>query len=108
MEHRELWGDGPVCRRSLCPIRHETRKGKHLKMSRGIIYVVVQINPEEQIRVMQVHLKSRRIYPELDNRDTGESGDVYVRRNEAVILKNAMNRILEKNPSTKLLLMGDC
>jgi endonuclease/exonuclease/phosphatase family metal-dependent hydrolase len=82
-------------------------KQTQMKVSRGIINCLIQVNSHEQVRVMQVHLKSRRTSSEFDNPDTNEAGDAYIRRNEALILKNMMNRTLEKNPETKLLVMGD-
>ncbi|NJK90914.1 MAG: hypothetical protein HC904_03185 [Blastochloris sp.] len=78
-----------------------------LKVGRGINNVVIQVTPEFRMRTMMVHLKSKRPYPELDQSNPGEPGDSFVRRNEALILKNAMNRYLAEKPEEPLLVMGD-
>jgi len=80
---------------------------RQFKVGRGFINVVVQVTPTLQIRTMVAHLKSKRPYPELNDAATGEPGESFVRRNEALILKNAMNRYLTANPEIPLLAMGD-
>lgn len=78
-----------------------------MRMSRGIINSVIEIAPHYRIRIMQVHLKSKRKAPQLDDPETKETGDLIIRRHEAVILRNAIMRILDRNPHEKLLVMGD-
>ncbi len=68
-------------------------------MSRGILDVTIQINPDYQLRVLGVHFKSKRDVPEYDQ--------ATMRAREALYLKNYANRIIEKNPDVNLLLLGD-
>lgn len=78
-----------------------------LRVSRGIVNTVVQVAPHCQVRLMLLHLKSRRLAPDIGAEDSNEPGDAYIRRNEALIVKNAMNRYLDENPKQNLLVMGD-
>lgn len=77
-----------------------------MRVGRGFINVVIQITPTFRIRTMVAHLKSKRPFPEVETA-TEETGEMFVRRNEALILKNAMNRILAENPEIPLIAMGD-
>jgi endonuclease/exonuclease/phosphatase family metal-dependent hydrolase len=78
-----------------------------MRVCRGFINTVFEVEPGYPLRIVQAHLKSRRAAEEVVSDQPNEPGDAYIRRNEAVILKNALNRILEKNPGEKLLAMGD-
>lgn len=68
-------------------------------MARGILDMTVQINPDYQLRLLGVHLKSKR---KIDDYDEAE-----MRANEAIYLKNTINNILAADPDTNLLLFGD-
>lgn len=68
-------------------------------MSRGILDVTVQVNPDYQLRILGVHFKSKRDVPEYDQAS--------MRAREALYLKNYANRIIEENPEENLLLLGD-
>ncbi len=68
-------------------------------MSRGILDVTVQVNPEYQLRILGVHFKSKRDVPDYDQAS--------MRAREALYLKNYANRIIEENPEENLLLLGD-
>ncbi|MES2307782.1 MAG: endonuclease/exonuclease/phosphatase family protein [Verrucomicrobiota bacterium] len=74
---------------------------------RGLLHVRIQIRPDYELQLMQVHLKSKRPDPTLVSDSPDERGDDFVRRQEALLIKNTMNRILLENPKTNLLLMGD-
>lgn len=74
---------------------------------RGLLHVKIQVTPHYSLEVMQVHLKSKRPDPTLESDTPDEDGDDFVRRQESILIKNAMNRVLEANPQTNLLLMGD-
>jgi endonuclease/exonuclease/phosphatase family metal-dependent hydrolase len=78
-----------------------------MRVGRGFINAVIQVTPDFRIRAMVAHLKSKRAYPEFDAASPGETGEAFVRRNEALILKNAMNRILAANPGEPLIVLGD-
>lgn len=68
-------------------------------MSRGILDVTVQVNPDYQLRILGVHFKSKRDVPEYDQAS--------MRAREALYLKNYANRIIDENPEQNLLLLGD-
>ncbi len=68
-------------------------------MSRGILDVTVQVNPDYQLRILGVHLKSKRDVPEYDQ--------AAMRAREALYLKNYANGIIDENPDVNLLLLGD-
>jgi endonuclease/exonuclease/phosphatase family metal-dependent hydrolase len=65
---------------------------------RGILDVTLEINKDYRLRVLVTHLKSKRPVPQ---------GEALIRRNEAILLRRHIERILEKDPETNLLLMGD-
>ncbi|MEX1117470.1 MAG: endonuclease/exonuclease/phosphatase family protein [Terrimicrobiaceae bacterium] len=73
--------------------------GKRQRISRGILDVTVQVNPEYKLRLVGAHLKSRREVPEFDQ--------AQFRAKEAWHLKQHINQILEASPETNLLLFGD-
>ncbi len=68
-------------------------------MSRGILDVTIQINPDYRLRVLGVHFKSKRVVPEYDHSA--------MRAREALYLKNYANRIIANDPDVNLLLLGD-
>jgi len=78
-----------------------------LRVGRGFINTEIQVTPTFKFRAMVAHLKSKRPNPEYDESSPGETGETFVRRNEALILKNAMNRFLAANPEECLIVMGD-
>lgn len=83
------------------------RKKSQQGILRGLLHVNIQITPQYNLQVMQIHLKSKRPDPTLESDSLEEDGDDFVRRQESVLIKNAMNRVLESNPQTNLLVMGD-
>jgi endonuclease/exonuclease/phosphatase family metal-dependent hydrolase len=74
---------------------------------RAILNCLIQVNDKTAVRVLYAHLKSKRAYPEIISDEKDEAGDTYVRRNEALIMKNAALRALQANPQEKLIMMGD-
>lgn len=94
----------PVTRESKST--HQKQEGA-MRISRGLLHARIRVREGYDVEVMQVHLKSRRPYPEILSDEPKEDGEAYVRRQEAVLIKNAMNRRLEQNPKANLILMGD-
>jgi len=70
-----------------------------LPMQRGILDVTVEINPEYQLRLIGLHLKSKRPVP--------QANQSLMRRNEAQLVRNHAVSILEEDPQTNLLVYGD-
>jgi len=73
--------------------------GKPLYVQRGILDATLQINPDYQLRLLGVHLKSKRPVSEYDQ--------AALRRQEAVELRKHVEKILAEEPKTNLLLFGD-
>ena len=68
------------------------------KMKRGILDVTIRITPQYEIRCVGAHLKSKLAVTE---------GEALVRRHEAHLLREHINRILKEAPGTNLLVYGD-
>ena len=72
--------------------------GKIEKVRRGFLDVTLQINPDYQLRLVGVHLKSKLPTPE---------GEAIVRRYEAQALRKHLDGILAANPAVNLACYGD-
>ena len=68
------------------------------KVRRGFLDVTVQVNPDYQLRLVGVHLKSKLPIPE---------GESVIRRYEAQKLRAHLDKILTAAPETNLLCYGD-
>jgi endonuclease/exonuclease/phosphatase family metal-dependent hydrolase len=73
--------------------------GTTLPFERGILDVTVDVSPDYHLRLVGNHLKSRREVPEGDQ--------TVMRRNEALLLRQHVEKILAENPATNLLVYGD-
>lgn len=73
--------------------------GRSLKMSRGILDATVQVAPQYQLRLVGVHLKSRRKVPDFDEKK--------FRAREALLVRRHLDSILKASPAVNLLLFGD-
>ena len=73
--------------------------GNELPHNRGIIDATVQVRGNYSLRVVGVHLKSKREVEEADHN--------VIRRNEAALLRKHVDAILEKNPQANVLVFGD-
>jgi endonuclease/exonuclease/phosphatase family metal-dependent hydrolase len=72
---------------------------KEFDFQRGILDATVQVNPNYQLRLLGIHLKSKRkIY---------EGDQALMRRNEAHLLRAHVDKILEENGRSNILLYGD-
>lgn len=69
------------------------------RFQRGILDATLQINAGYQLRLLGNHLKSRR--------EVEEGDQAVMRRHEAVLLRDHVEKILEAAPQTNLLLYGD-
>jgi len=106
------WVDGDDAVRRLAllsrfplgPSRHLTKEkfllgGRPHKVRRGFLDTTVRIRPDFHLRVLGAHLKSRRIVADYDQAE--------VRRAESLILRRRIDDILQRDPTTKVLLFGD-
>lgn len=70
-----------------------------LPMQRGILDITVAPNPGYRLRLVGLHLKSKRDVPEADQYD--------MRRNEAHLAREHINAILKAEPGANLIVYGD-
>lgn len=70
-----------------------------LPFQRGVLDVTLAINPQYHLRYIGLHLKSKREIPEADQ--------ALMRLNEARLAREHIDRILEKEPGTNLIVVGD-
>lgn len=87
-----------IARNSRCDVPIEL-DGRLLKMGRGILDATVEVNSSYQIRLVGVHLKSRRKVPAFDERK--------FRAREALSVRAHLDSILKADSSVNLLLFGD-
>ena len=69
-------------------------------IQRGILDVTVQIEPNYSLRLLGLHLKSRR--------EVEDAEQALMRRHEAHLVRLHLNEILNAAPKTNLLVYGDC
>jgi endonuclease/exonuclease/phosphatase family metal-dependent hydrolase len=76
------------------------RIGKQeLPLQRGILDVTIQVAKDYQMRLLGIHLKSKREVEEADQS--------LMRRNEAELLRSHIEGILKETPAINLLVFGD-
>lgn len=73
--------------------------GKTLPHSRGILDATIQVNPNYQLRLIGLHLKSKREVPDADQG--------LMRQIEATMAREHVEAILEAKPETNLIVYGD-
>lgn len=73
--------------------------GKELRFQRGILDATLQVTPDYQLRLLGLHLKSKRPIEEADQS--------VMRLNEASLLRAHIDKILAANPKVNLLAYGD-
>jgi endonuclease/exonuclease/phosphatase family metal-dependent hydrolase len=73
--------------------------GGRLPFQRGVLDATVQVNPGYRLRLLGLHLKSKREVPEGDQ--------ALMRRHEAHLARQHAERVLEADPSTNLVVYGD-
>ena len=85
-------------------INHQTNlryrmDDREFDFNRGIFDATVQIKADYQLRLLGVHLKSKR--------EVREGDQALMRRNEAHLLRTHVDSILDNNRSEKILMYGD-
>jgi endonuclease/exonuclease/phosphatase family metal-dependent hydrolase len=88
-----------IARHSLADLPCEAGNAIRRKVRRGILDVTVQVNPAFKLRILGVHLKSKRFTPE-------GSPDLE-RREEAHLLRKHIDQIQAADPTMPLLVFGD-
>ena len=73
--------------------------GQPQEIQRGILDATIEPEPGYQVRLIGLHLKSRRMVPDVDQEA--------LRAKEAWFVHQYIEQILTKDPNTKLLLYGD-
>lgn len=73
--------------------------GKRFFMGRGMLDATVLIDSKYRLRLVGIHLKSKRPVPVYDQQN--------MRNREASIVREHIQKILTADPSTNLLLFGD-
>ncbi|MEO8205473.1 MAG: endonuclease/exonuclease/phosphatase family protein [Chthoniobacterales bacterium] len=97
--HVLLLSKYPIANRNSQSNVRFTLDGKPAHMQRGILDVTVQINDHYKLRLLGVHLKSRREVSGYDQ--------ALLRTQEAHELHKYIEAILKAEPDTNLLLFGD-
>ncbi|MEP6663078.1 MAG: endonuclease/exonuclease/phosphatase family protein [Verrucomicrobiota bacterium] len=73
--------------------------GRRFRVGRGFAEVDVQVNDNYSFTLITAHLKSRRPVPEADEAD--------LREQEAVLLREKIDKCLAANPKANLIVLGD-
>ena len=87
-----------VSSRSLSEVPLEL-SGRRYRMGRGILDATVLVDSKYRMRLVGVHLKSKRPVPMYDQQA--------FRNKEAVIVRSHIQKILSANPQENLLVFGD-
>jgi len=97
--HIALLSRFPIVARNSKPDVAFELDGRHQRMARGILDATVEVSPDYQLRLVGVHLKSRRAVPTFDEKK--------FRAREALIVRAHLDSILKADSSVNLLLFGD-
>lgn len=87
-----------VARNSISEVPIEV-SGKRHRMGRGILDATVRIDSDYELRLVGIHLKSKRPVPMYDQQT--------FRNREASVVRAHIREILTENPKTNLLVFGD-
>src|SRR5438309_4901514 len=73
--------------------------GRRFHVSRGFAEVDIQVNTNYKFTLVAAHLKSQREVPEADEAE--------LREQEAIVLREIIDRRLRTNPNVNLIVLGD-
>lgn len=73
--------------------------GRRFRVSRGILEAEVRVRPDYQVTVFTTHLKSRRVATEADEAE--------MRKEEARILREKIDRRTQDDPRANVVVLGD-
>lgn len=93
-----------LCRVPVVSCTHHTNdifaiEGRPYKVGRGIAQLVIQPRTNLAIVVFNVHLKSRREMPDVDQ--------AQIRLGEARVLRRKIDAVLAKDPNAHVIVLGD-
>ena len=74
-------------------------EGRELPMQRGILDATVVFGTDYRLRLIGLHLKSRR--------DSAEGDQAAMRRHEALIVREHLDAVLKTDPGANVLVYGD-
>ena len=96
--HLALFSRYPIASKN--PVGDLTYKlnGQIAQVRRGFLDVTIAISDNYDLRLIGAHLKSKRPVPE---------GEALIRRNEAQLLRDHIEKIIEADPQTNLIVYGD-
>jgi endonuclease/exonuclease/phosphatase family metal-dependent hydrolase len=97
--HIALLSRFPIVARNSKPDVPFELDGRYHRMGRGILDATVEITPSYQLRLVGVHLKSRRAVPAFDEKK--------FRAREALLVRAHLDSIFKADSSVNLLLFGD-
>ena len=97
--HVALLSRFPIARRFSRTDYHYTQSTNRFWMSRGVLDVAIQVNDQFSFRAVVAHLKSRRV--------TNGADQAEMREAEARLLRGHIDSVLEHDPETDLLVIGD-
>jgi endonuclease/exonuclease/phosphatase family metal-dependent hydrolase len=97
--HIALLSRFPIVARNSRPEVTFELDGRYHRMGRGILDATVEVTPSYQLRLVGVHLKSRRVVPAFDEKK--------FRAREALLVRAHLDAILKADSSVNLLLFGD-
>lgn len=97
--HIALLSRFPIAARNSRPDVTFELDGRHHRMARGILDVTLEVAPDYRLRLVGVHLKSRRAVPAFDEKK--------FRAREALLVRRHLDAIFKAEPSVNLLLFGD-
>lgn len=99
VRHIALLSRFPISKHDSQPDIPFEMEGRRFHMARGILDVTVDIASGYSLRLVGLHLKSRRPVPEYDEKK--------FRAREAVAVRQHLDEIFAKNPKENLLVFGD-
>lgn len=73
--------------------------GRRFRVSRGFAEADIRVNDQYAFTLITTHLKSRRPVPEADEAE--------LREQEAILLREKIDAILERKPDANLIVLGD-
>ncbi|HYE30368.1 MAG TPA: endonuclease/exonuclease/phosphatase family protein [Methylomirabilota bacterium] len=74
-------------------------RGKRFRAARGFAEVDLRVNPHYQFTLVTAHLKSRRASAEADESE--------MREQEALLLREKVDAVFQRNPNANLIVLGD-
>ncbi len=88
-------------------LRDDTGKLHVFRVQRGFAYVAVAPQKGIRIDILGAHFKSRLPHSVFKNDEQGISGELQMRRQEALLLRSHVLKILHERPDAHIIVAGD-